>query len=329
MPQLDMLETGFLSFFFSLFVYAFIFWFPEDDADEEDEIEISYLGLRAIQYFEILRSCILFYNLSYYNLMCNLLRGLKDNTSNNFFFLLIYSSDIFAVSPFEQFMDDDILFLSFSALSMFFNLLLEEDDYSDDDFFTVFDGILEDIVDQASTAVLGCWHQDFSDLFSIIFVNILIANLSGLVPYYLTSTVSVEFVFFFAFIGFFSITILLIATTKARFIHLFLPAGIPGILIKFIVLVELASYFVRLCSLTVRLLANVLSGHVLLKMMIGFSWALLNKTIFLVKFTFVFPLLAFFILVPLEIFIGFLQSVVFVFLLSIYLRQILANINYI
>jgi F0F1-type ATP synthase membrane subunit a len=81
--------------------------------------------------------------------------------------------------------------------------------------------------------------------------------------------------------------------------------------------------------LTIRLLANVLSGHVLLKMMIGFSWALLNKAIFFVKLTFIFPLIAFFILIPLEIFIGFLQSVVFVFLLSIYLRQILTNINYI
>lgn len=99
----------------------------------------------------------------------------------------------------------------------------------------------------------------------------MLSNLSGLAPFYLTSTISMEFVFFFAFVGFCSITSLLITTTKARFVHLFLPAGIPGVLIKFIVIVELASYFVRLCSLTVRLLANVLSGHILLKMMVGFG----------------------------------------------------------
>jgi F-type H+-transporting ATPase subunit a len=328
MPQLDLFETSFLSFFFSFLVYAFIFWFPEDDSDEDIEIELSYLGLRAVQYFELLRTCVLFYNLSYYNLSRNLLK--KSEVMLHFFVLLNNNKAAeAATSPFEQFMDDDLIFLTFSGLAILASLLFEEDDYSDDDFFTIIDDFLEDIFDQASTVVLGCWHQDFSDLFFITFVNILIANLSGLVPYYLTSTVSIEFVFFFSFTGFFSISLLLILTTKARFVHLFLPAGIPGILIKFIVLVELASYFVRLCSLTVRLLANVLSGHVLLKMMVGFSWALLNKTLFLVKLAFIFPLIAFFILVPLEIFIGFLQAVVFVFLLSIYLRQILANINYV
>jgi hypothetical protein len=53
-------------------------------------------------------------------------------------------------------MDDDVLFFTFSFLAVFFSFLLEEDDYSDDDFFTIIDGFLEDTIDQASTAVLGC-----------------------------------------------------------------------------------------------------------------------------------------------------------------------------
>lgn len=156
MPQLDTLETSLLSFFFAVIAYAFVFWFPEDDADEEDEIEISYLGLRAIQYFVVLRACILLYNLSYYGLSHRLINSFKSNTHNAFFVFVLPSYNVFFTSPFEQFMDDDILFLTFSTLAVFFNVLLEEDDYSDDDFFTIFDGLLEDIVDRASTAVLGC-----------------------------------------------------------------------------------------------------------------------------------------------------------------------------
>ncbi len=159
MPQLDTLETGILSFFLAFFIYAFVFWFPEDDADEEDEIEISYLGLRAIQYFEILRACVMFYNLSYYSSSYNLVQSSRANANSVLTLFTIFFApmlNIFFSSPFEQFMDEDVLFLSFSVLATFFNIMLEEDDYADDDFFTIFDSILEDIVEQASTVILGC-----------------------------------------------------------------------------------------------------------------------------------------------------------------------------
>jgi hypothetical protein len=116
------------------------------------------LGLRAIQYFEMLRACILFYNLSYYSLSYNLIQNLQsiNKSYNACCFFVLYTFNPLLASPFEQFMDDDILFLSFSIIAVFFNFVLEEDDYSDDDFFTIFDDIIEDIFDQASTAVLGC-----------------------------------------------------------------------------------------------------------------------------------------------------------------------------
>jgi ATP synthase subunit 6 len=271
MPQLDILEIGASSIFFTFIVYALALSFPEDSADVEDEIEISYLGLRAIQYFEMLRSCVLFYNLNYYNASKNAVLSLKDSKlfCVPFFF---FTSDLFFNSPLEQFLTDDIFLLSFSTLfAATVCVLFDGHDYSSNSFFSIIGELMDGVVESASTSLLGCWHQDFSDLFLILFVNILMANFSGLIPFTVTSTVSIEFVFFFAFVGFFSITLLLIVSTKARFTHLFLPAGIPGVLIKFIFLVELVSYVVRLFSLTIRLLANVISGHVLLKMMVGFS----------------------------------------------------------
>ncbi len=156
MPQLDTLETGFLSFFLAFFIYALVLIFPEQDADLEDEIEISYLGLRAIQYFEMLRSCILFYNLNYYTSAKNAVMFLKSSKiTANTGILSLYSGAVFG-SPLEQFCDEDTFFLSFSILSSLTLFITEEDDYTDDDFATILDEILEDVTEDASTALLGC-----------------------------------------------------------------------------------------------------------------------------------------------------------------------------
>jgi hypothetical protein len=92
MPQLDALEVSFLSFIAAFVVYVFIFWFPEDDMDEEDEVELSYLGLRVIQYFELLRACILFYNLGYYGLSFSLVKNFKLSLHNNFILFVFFYS---------------------------------------------------------------------------------------------------------------------------------------------------------------------------------------------------------------------------------------------
>jgi len=55
-----------------------------------------------------------------------------------------------------------------------------------------------------------------------------------------------------------------------------LPSGVPVLLAPLIVIIELVSYFSRVFSLSIRLFANISSGHALLKILIGFSWAMLN-----------------------------------------------------
>jgi hypothetical protein len=157
MPQLDILEIGFFSAIAAFLGYAFLVYEPEDDADEEDEIQISYLGLRAIQYFEILRASVLLYNLKYYSYARNLSIKYATQTKNVLpFFCAFLTTDSVSFSPLEQFSSDDTLFLGFSFFAAFATFLLEEDDYADDDLFEIIDRVLENIFEDASTALLGC-----------------------------------------------------------------------------------------------------------------------------------------------------------------------------
>jgi len=57
---------------------------------------------------------------------------------------------------------------------------------------------------------------------------------------------------------------------------LFLPAGAPLAIAPFLIFIEAVSYIARVFSLSIRLFANMLSGHALLKILIGFSWALIT-----------------------------------------------------
>jgi F0F1-type ATP synthase membrane subunit a len=58
--------------------------------------------------------------------------------------------------------------------------------------------------------------------------------------------------------------------------NLFLPSGAPLAIMPFLVIIEAVSYIARVFSLSVRLFANMMSGHALLKILIGFSWAMLT-----------------------------------------------------
>jgi len=58
---------------------------------------------------------------------------------------------------------------------------------------------------------------------------------------------------------------------------LFLPAGAPLAIAPFLIFIEAVSYIARVFSLSIRLFANMLSGHALLKILIGFSWALITS----------------------------------------------------
>lgn len=154
-----------------------------------------------------------------------------------------------------------------------------------------------------------------------IFVFLIISNLQGMIPYMSTLTSALTNTFFIALALFISIiTTLLDKKGFAYFLNLFMPAGCPLLLCLLVVPLEVISYSFRLVSLSVRLFANMMAGHTLLKVIVGFSWAI----VFLGNTSIInlFPIIILFILTLLEFGIAMIQAYIFTVLSCIYLRDI-------
>lgn len=162
----------------------------------------------------------------------------------------------------------------------------------------------------------------FTIVFYLFFV-IVFANLIGMIPYSFTVTSSFIVTFFLASMHFIAIN--LIGTTQVRWeiTNLFLPQGVPLAISPFLILIELISYIARVFSLSIRLFANMMSGHALLKILIGFSWALLTSGSVIFIFLSLFPWIIVTLIMFLEVLIAFLQGYVFVILVTIYINDVL------
>lgn len=161
----------------------------------------------------------------------------------------------------------------------------------------------------------------FPFIFSL-FVFILIANLLGMVPY--SFTVTSHIIVTFAFAGFVFLGVTLIGFIKhgIGFLKFFVPSGVPWLLLPLLVVIEVISYLSRPISLSVRLFANMLAGHTMLKVFAGFVVALGAFEAVPVIFGVV-PLLFMVALTGLEVLVAFLQAYVFAILTCIYLNDAL------
>ena len=147
-----------------------------------------------------------------------------------------------------------------------------------------------------------------------LFIFILLCNLLGLVPYSFTPTSHIIVTFAMAAVVFVGVTVIGFVKHGAHFLSFFVPQGVPFALLLLLVPIEIISYFVRPFSLSIRLFANMLAGHTMLKVFGGFvvmlgvlaGWAPLA---FLVAFT------------GLELLIAFLQAYVFAILTCLYLND--------
>ena len=159
----------------------------------------------------------------------------------------------------------------------------------------------------------------FSWIF-FLFVSLLIINLSGMVPYSFTVTSHLIITFWLGLSVFIGINIVGIRTYGIHFLSLFLPAGVPLTLAPLLVVIEVISYFIRVVSLSVRLFANMMSGHILLKVLLGFAWTMMLANTLLYALHFI-PLLVVFMLIGLEIGVALIQAYVFTILVCIYLND--------
>lgn len=160
----------------------------------------------------------------------------------------------------------------------------------------------------------------FPFIFSI-FTFVLLNNIVGLVPYTLTPTSHAIITMTLSCTIFIGVTIIGVLKHKLHFLSFFLPPGAPIALAPFLVIIEMISYFFRAISLGVRLFANMLSGHCLVKILAGFAFNLIGMTgspLMLASIPLLIVIVGVFFL---EIGVGFLQAYVFTILTCIYFKD--------
>ena len=146
-----------------------------------------------------------------------------------------------------------------------------------------------------------------------LFMFILACNMLGMLPYSFTVTSHIAVTFALAALVFVVVTLIGFARHGLGFFKLFVPDGVPLVLLILIVPIELISYLIRPISLSVRLFANMVAGHTMLKVFAGF-------VVSLGAFGVV-PLLATIAFTGLEFVIAFLQAFIFSVLTCIYLND--------
>jgi len=135
--------------------------------------------------------------------------------------------------------------------------------------------LLYDIINSITAGVLkantALYRNEYFSLIIFLFMFILLANVFGLFPYTFTLTSGFIMTFFLAATHYTAINIIGIFQQKWRFVNLFLPSGVPLVIAPFLIIVEAISYLAKVLSLSIRLFANMMSGHALLKILIGFA----------------------------------------------------------
>ena len=155
-----------------------------------------------------------------------------------------------------------------------------------------------------------------------LFIFILINNLIGMIPYSFASTSHFIFTFSLSFSIVLGATILGFQKHGLHFFSLFVPAGCPLPLLPLLVLIEFISYLARNVSLGLRLAANILSGHMLLNILSGFTYNIMTSGI-IFFFLGLLPLAFIIAFSGLELAIAFIQAQVFVVLSCSYIKDAL------
>lgn len=160
------------------------------------------------------------------------------------------------------------------------------------------------------------------NLLFVVILFILFSNLLGLIPFTYTITAQIFITLNLALLLFISYNIIGIIKYEYNFVEIFMPSGLSLLLNFLLVPIELISYIFRPISLAIRLFANIMAGHTLLKVICSFIYRF-----FQMEFSLMLSLVPFFILVVLyglELFVALIQSYVFFVLVCIFLKDIIS-----
>ena len=155
----------------------------------------------------------------------------------------------------------------------------------------------------------------FPFIFSL-FMFVLICNMVGMLPYSFTVTSHIIVTLIMALFIFVAVTIIGFVKHGFKYLNIFVPSGVPAVLLPLITVIEIISYLSRPVSLSVRLFANMMAGHTMMKVFGGFVISLGVVGGWL-------PLSFSVALTGLEILVAFLQAYVFAILTCIYLNDAL------
>jgi F-type H+-transporting ATPase subunit a len=160
---------------------------------------------------------------------------------------------------------------------------------------------------------IGKEGRSYFPLIFSIFIFVLFGNLLGMIPYSFTFTSHIAVTLTMALLIFIMVTLIAFFKHGMKFFSFFLPEGVPIILAPLMIAIEVISYFTRPFSLSVRLFANMMAGHTLLKVIGGF-------VVPLGIFGFV-PVAGLVAVMGLEFLIAFLQAYIFTILTCIYIND--------
>lgn len=161
----------------------------------------------------------------------------------------------------------------------------------------------------------------FPFIFSL-FAFIFFANMIGMFPYAFTVTSHIVVTFALAAVVFVGVTLTGFILHGPKFLKVFVPSGVPAALLPLVVAIEIISYFSRPISHSVRLFANMLAGHIMLKVFAGF--VLTFMTMGVVGWAgMILPLFMIVCLTALEFLVAALQAYVFAILTCMYLHDAL------
>jgi len=161
----------------------------------------------------------------------------------------------------------------------------------------------------------------FFPIVFVLFIFILCLNLIGIVPYRFTVTRHLVVTLSLSLGVFLGRTYIIVREHQIEAFGFFLPAGTPLALIPLLVIIEVVSYFITVVRLSVRLFANIISGHILLKVLIGFAWTIITAGRAILFIAHILPLGIVFLLIGLELAVSVIQAYVFSVLTCIYIND--------
>ena len=186
--------------------------------------------------------------------------------------------------------------------------------------FQVVSEMLYEFVARMVTNSSGKEGMKFFPFVFSLFMFILVANLFGMIPVFFTVTSHIIVTFALAMLVFVTVVVYGFVKNGPKFLKLFVPSGVPGYILPLVAVIEVISFLSRPISLSVRLFANVLAGHITLKVFAGFVVSMSGLG-FLGWLGAVLPLALTVGITALEFLVAVLQAYVFALLTSMYLND--------